>query len=765
MRRFISTKFTQSSILIKFFLSLLFIGSISLIILSLVIFYWFKGKSYEDINRLERSSLLNIEASFHNYIDLGQNYVMQLYQNPITKSVLLFPNEAFSEETFFASNQLSSIISANDFINSIYFFNKDGVSFNVTKEPETTAAQEKLFRIMKIDTIRSNPIIWNLDLMAKGTYPAMTIIFNQNLYTPGGFDGGVALNINLENLRNKIFPNAAEDQKKVFIISHDGKIIIQENNNQTYVKQIEGSIFQRMKASNKSYDAFLDKIGNENMMICYTESEDGKFYVLSILEYSQSMIELTNARNTLVIICVAIILIVLILSLFVSYWLYKPLGFIFRNIRNLFSDPNQKSINENEVKLASNTLAHIAKTLNSLEKANEMHEIIKILNSPEKDGEKELGDLMLKINAMTGEHDVFCIIVMRIKNYKTLSKENNADAMALQLNSICVITMDYFSRIAHCSPFQTGSDTVCFMIRELDHENRMNESAISAILMKIQDVVIKSFEMQIAYGISNFGKDVYKIKEMYSEAAECVKYGFIAEKENIFYAESVSQLENSRISDNYIDPVINAVKKTDENEYKHSLKNLIDVCHKYRYEVIIKTFTNLSISIIKLNHNSPLDTDPVLNLNYYEVYKRIMEIGNLNELYQWFSELYLKVSTVLKDINSRRIQDLMGSVMNYIHEKYLEADLSVNTIMDKFDISSSYFSRIFNEFTGNSFPDYINNLRLEKAKEILSRNTEKEISEIGYSVGYRSNTYFASSFKKRYGITPSEFRKSNLSSF
>jgi YesN/AraC family two-component response regulator len=228
--------------------------------------------------------------------------------------------------------------------------------------------------------------------------------------------------------------------------------------------------------------------------------------------------------------------------------------------------------------------------------------------------------------------------------------------------------------------------------------------------------------------------------------------------------ETISQLENTKISDNYTDPVINAVKKADENEYKRSLENLIAVCHKYRYEIIVKTLANLSISIIKLTPDPFPETDTVLYLNYYEVYKRILEIGNLNELNQWFSELYLKVCTVLKDINARRIQDVMGSVINYIHEKYSEMDLSVNTITDRFVISPSYFSRIFNEFTGNSFPDYINNLRLEKAKEMLTQNSVKEISEIGYSVGYRSNTYFASSFKKRYGVTPSEFRKpSNLS--
>ena len=73
------------------------------------------------------------------------------------------------------------------------------------------------------------------------------------------------------------------------------------------------------------------------------------------------------------------------------------------------------------------------------------------------------------------------------------------------------------------------------------------------------------------------------------------------------------------------------------------------------------------------------------------------------------------------------------------------------------DISPYYFSKIFKEATGENFIEYLTNLRIEKAKELLD-NTEMSMKEICLEVGYSNPNYFSRIFKKSVGVSPTEYK-------
>jgi two-component system response regulator YesN len=90
-----------------------------------------------------------------------------------------------------------------------------------------------------------------------------------------------------------------------------------------------------------------------------------------------------------------------------------------------------------------------------------------------------------------------------------------------------------------------------------------------------------------------------------------------------------------------------------------------------------------------------------------------------------------------------------------------DTGLSLNTVAERFSVSPWYFSRIFNELSGSRFPDYVNNLKLNRARELLSQDQTSDINEIALKVGYNSSTYFTSLFKKKFGVSPSKFRNNS----
>lgn len=91
-------------------------------------------------------------------------------------------------------------------------------------------------------------------------------------------------------------------------------------------------------------------------------------------------------------------------------------------------------------------------------------------------------------------------------------------------------------------------------------------------------------------------------------------------------------------------------------------------------------------------------------------------------------------------------------ITDNIHE---EIDLEKTAA--KFNLSSYYFSRTFKGIVGYNFSDYINIVRIDKAKAFLE-NDDMSIKEIGELVGYNDPNYFSKVFKKYVGLSPSEYK-------
>lgn len=101
----------------------------------------------------------------------------------------------------------------------------------------------------------------------------------------------------------------------------------------------------------------------------------------------------------------------------------------------------------------------------------------------------------------------------------------------------------------------------------------------------------------------------------------------------------------------------------------------------------------------------------------------------------------------------------MNRVLEYI-DQHLEADLSLNTISKIACFSPFHFHRIFKFITNETLNDYITRRKIEKsALDLLHKNTKT--TEIAHNYGFSDGSSFSKTFKKYYGINPTEFRKQN----
>ncbi len=96
------------------------------------------------------------------------------------------------------------------------------------------------------------------------------------------------------------------------------------------------------------------------------------------------------------------------------------------------------------------------------------------------------------------------------------------------------------------------------------------------------------------------------------------------------------------------------------------------------------------------------------------------------------------------------------SAIHIIQERYSES-LTLKNVSNQVYLSPSYFSRMFKDETGKSFVEYLAFVRMQKAKTTL-RLSSLPIEVIANNTGFTTAGYFATTFKKHVGVTPSEYR-------
>lgn len=107
-------------------------------------------------------------------------------------------------------------------------------------------------------------------------------------------------------------------------------------------------------------------------------------------------------------------------------------------------------------------------------------------------------------------------------------------------------------------------------------------------------------------------------------------------------------------------------------------------------------------------------------------------------------------------INEKHVHAKVSKVIDYIND-YYQQDLALVEVAEKFETNPSYLSDIFSRFAGVTFSQYISNVRIEKAKQLL-HYTNYNINTISLRTGFKDYHHFVRSFKRIVQLTPTEYR-------
>jgi AraC-like DNA-binding protein len=145
----------------------------------------------------------------------------------------------------------------------------------------------------------------------------------------------------------------------------------------------------------------------------------------------------------------------------------------------------------------------------------------------------------------------------------------------------------------------------------------------------------------------------------------------------------------------------------------------------------------------------------ITHLEGFERFSKILDL--LNFLGQEEAFDFLASKAYIPPLNNQTEQRLLR-VCQYIHDAFTRP-IKLSEVAQLANMNASAFCRFFKKSTGQSLSEYISDLRIGKACNLLLGNPDMSIAEVAYKSGFSSQTLFNRSFLKKKDMTPSSFRK------
>jgi AraC-like DNA-binding protein len=178
--------------------------------------------------------------------------------------------------------------------------------------------------------------------------------------------------------------------------------------------------------------------------------------------------------------------------------------------------------------------------------------------------------------------------------------------------------------------------------------------------------------------------------------------------------------------------------------------------HAPELSIINQLFKSAAYGIAFHGETRTLVAQKLKQLNNLSSFEQLLELMNIFQLLAGSTEYILlnndesSKDFILKD----KIR--MGAIYEYIDANYAQKP-DVNVVAEKVNLTTAAFCRYFKRQTNITFTEFVNQYRIERAKNLLMQ--DKNITQTCYAVGFESLSYFNKLFNKLVGENPSDFKK------
>ncbi|ADQ05955.1 transcriptional regulator, AraC family [Caldicellulosiruptor hydrothermalis 108] len=568
------------------------------------------------------------------------------------------------------------------------------------------------------------------------------------------------------------------DQSKIVnlmkeIISYPKGImwILDRNNNQVLKVSAEKQNISLPKINFSIYNDFSIrefKLDGQKWIVYYTISPLYGWKYISMVPVDSFFEEIRKIRNLSLLLLGLMSVISSILIFFFSVQNYRPLSEIKSLLQSNNENKDLKST-KSEFDVIRDLVVH------TLSKEEEMKRQITRFTPIIKNNllyqllvggilPESIGDLELKTLSMEKQSGKFVVCLVEIDDCSGFIKGESDSEYAL----VTLVVTNVLDELLDTNNFKHWnvlfSRTKLSVIVEIKDSFEQSLPKLSSLFENMIEFLEKNFTIFVSVGISGEVLGIVNLKFAYEQAEKVLSLKFVKPNMKIFKFSELSQditSEKEFLPKDIENRIINSVKEG-------KVEGIYEVFEDIRCHITAANSPHMAKMILiylyglyyQLLNSIPNTVGDDQKPEPEKVMRLIIDEKNPKKVLQALQEDYrILAESVI--VNKQKMgNDLISNILEYIHQQYSSSEISLSTIADKFNITPQYLSAIFKEKTGQNISDYIQNLRMNRAKELLL-TTDYSVSQIAKMIGYTEVSGFTKAFKKFEGVSPNKFRELN----
>jgi two-component system, response regulator YesN len=350
--------------------------------------------------------------------------------------------------------------------------------------------------------------------------------------------------------------------------------------------------------------------------------------------------------------------------------------------------------------------------------------------------------------------DMFLITQIEL-NYKDGARDEDNDLWKFCIQNI----MEEYPVLSGITQFVlSGEDNKMLILMNGDAE-ALSEDLLSGYYSKIMTIVWDCLNTMVTIGVGEKVDKVELLSDSYQKAVVACSERYTQGTGKIFFYSKVkSQDRNSgfyRLDMN--DRVLEVLRKKDKKKMKDIFQELYENTRKQKYSYDYSYIIFSGILATCLSYISDMNGSIAQILGeQFSPYQELQRKSSVKECVDWLEEIFEKTINEFQNTRSKRADEIIQSVENYIREHYFDYELTIEGIAEGVYLDASYIRRIFSKYMGCTISDYLSEMRLKVAGKLLEEG-KMTVSQIAEKVGYSDPGYFAKCFKKYYGVTPTNY--------
>lgn len=280
----------------------------------------------------------------------------------------------------------------------------------------------------------------------------------------------------------------------------------------------------------------------------------------------------------------------------------------------------------------------------------------------------------------------------------------------------------------------------------------------AALLKKAALNIEMMLDIDLVFFMGNPAFSWYEVCDSYSSAMSSKNNYMIISDRNIVITPDSEKNSSVTFSTADENELISAVTNADMNKAVDCINRIVDR-NTQDTSLTHEQFSSFAImlysTIVKLLSSiGKTETELFGDVRIY------LELIGCSDAETLKSTMTYFIAAIIQSVTNTRkhiADNVANRTLSYVEDNY-NRDISLFTLADYLNVSQSYASRIFKQQTGENFKDYLTNVRLKKAVELMQENPYIKIADVAKRVGYTSVS-LTRAFTKKYGKAPSDYQK------